>query len=54
MFADFGQKDKDYSWEWLLYTDPGQTVCEIGTSLGHALTHSHTMTPFDVPWKQAF
>ena len=21
---------------------------------GNGLTHSHTMTPFDAPWKQAF
>ena len=23
-------------------------------SFGKGLTHSHTMTPFDAPWKQAF
>ena len=25
-----------------------------GPLVGYGLTHSHTMTPFDAPWKQAF
>ena len=26
----------------------------IGKTFSFVLTHSHTMTPFDAPWKQAF
>ena len=29
-------------------------ICSYGKALKSVLTHSHTMTPFDAPGKQAF